>query len=97
LDGFLEILQITISDCLLDLGPAVGWFNIWELAAVDLSRILALKSAMTLLLAVCADLRRLIRAVGRTMTDLLTDTAGAREFSCDSFVGAICLVVTRNC
>jgi hypothetical protein len=94
LDCILDIFHITLCYGFLDQDPASSWLDIRKLAAVDLSRVLALKRTVTLLLAVLADLRGFVGAVGGTMTLLLTETAGASELTCNGLVGAFGLGVT---
>jgi hypothetical protein len=94
LDCILDIFHITLCYGFLDQDPASSWLDIRKLAAVDLSRVLALERTVTLLLAVLADLRGLVGAVGGTMTLLLTETAGASELACNGLVGAFGLGVT---
>lgn len=94
MNSLLNVFEITVDDSLLYLLPSKGRLKIRKVAAVNLSRILALKCRMTLLNAVSADLWRLVRAVRSTVTDLLAETAGASELPRDSFIGTLGLGVT---
>jgi hypothetical protein len=97
LNGILDILKIAISNGLFDLLPGKIRLKLRQLAAIDLSGVLALQWTMALLLTVLANLRRLVRAVRRTVTDLLTDTASACELASNSLIRAFGLVMSWNC
>jgi hypothetical protein len=88
LDGILDILHVSVSNCFLDHSPAVGRLNVGEIAAVNLARVLAFNRSVAFLLTVLANLRGLIGAVGGAMTLFLAETAGTRELMSNTLVGA---------
>jgi hypothetical protein len=90
----LHIVKVVVKDCLLDFLPSKGRLKVGNLAAIDLSGTLALKSRVAFLEAVFANLRRLVRAIRGTVANLLTSTAGSSELSGNSLIGALRLGVT---
>jgi hypothetical protein len=97
LRGLLDILKVTVGNSFLELVPSNAWLKVRKLAAINLSRILALQSTMAFLKTIDTSLWRTIRAIKCTMALLLTDTARASEFTGDSLIGAFGLSVTEIC